>query len=96
MPSDDRSVPSGKMRIWVCGEAVDAYVGVSLLRSFERLAGRKITEGNYCWTGECGHCEIVYATDGSAERTAMACCLMASPELRVNALSAYLRLDLAR
>lgn len=96
MPSDDRSVPSGTMRIWVCGEAVDAYEGVSLLRSFERLAGRRITEGNYCWTGECGHCEIVYSAHGSAARSAMACCLLASPELRISALSPYLRLDLGR
>ena len=91
MPTGGRLV-----RIFVDDDAVDVDEGVTLLRCLEQLSGRAITEGDYCWTGECGHCEVLYSPPGGGERAAMACCLAAAPGMRVRALSRYLRLDLGR
>ena len=44
MPSEDRPISADVVRIWVCGEAVDAPAGLSLLRCFERLAGRSVAD----------------------------------------------------
>lgn len=79
----------------VCGTAFVAIRGEPLLRGLERAIGRTIAEGNYCWTGECGHCEVVYES-GGRERSSMACLLPASDGLRVTGLSPYLRVDLRR
>ena len=82
--------------ILVGDETVEAPRGTSLLRVFEQISGRTITEGNYCWTGECGHCEVGYRVGTGPERTAMACRLSAVHGLSVTALSRYLKSDLRR
>jgi hypothetical protein len=85
----------GIARVDVCGAAYVVVTGEPLLRGLERCAGRPITEGNYCWTGECGHCEVVYLA-GGRPRAAMACLLPAFDGMRLSGLSRYLQIDLGR
>jgi hypothetical protein len=70
--------------------------GTSILAHLGQTVGTAIVEGNYCWTGECGHCEVTYHVGTGPERTAMACCLAATDGLRVVALSRHLESDLRR
>jgi hypothetical protein len=91
MPTDAPPV-----RIYLRGAALDVPDGEPLLRALERVAGRRIAEGNYCWTGECGHCEVVYATGAGPARSAMACRLAVAPGMRVTAVSRYLETDVCR
>ena len=79
----------------VCGTAYVVASGEPLLRGLERVVGRAIGEGNYCWTGECGHCEVAVEAAGRARPT-MACLLPAYDGLRVTGISPYLRIDLSR
>ena len=83
-------------RIDVCGARYDLTAGEPVLRGLARLVGRALAEGNYCWTGECGHCEVAYELADGRRRTAMSCLLAATDGLRVTGLSPYLWLDLAR
>jgi hypothetical protein len=82
--------------IFVGDTSAEIPLGISLLSYFEHISGRVITEGNYCRTGECGHCEVTYRVGAGSERTAMACCLVATDGLRVTSLSRYLESDLRR
>jgi hypothetical protein len=82
--------------IIVGDRSAEVPLGTSLLSYFERIAGKIVAEGNYCWTGECGHCEVTYRVGAGPERTAMACCLAATDGLRVTSLSRYLESDLRR
>jgi len=82
--------------IFVGDRPVVIPLGTSLLSSFEQISGRVVTEGNYCWTGECGHCEVAYRVGAGPERTAMACRLAATDGLRVTTFSRYLETDLRR
>jgi hypothetical protein len=91
MPTRERLV-----RIFVGEDPVDVPAGSTLLKGLEHYGGRSIAEGNYCWTGECGHCEVVYAIPGRRKRIAMACCVTSTAGLRVTSLSRYLELDLSR
>lgn len=81
--------------VLVLGHRFAAVTGEILLRCLERGAGRPIAEGNYCWTGECGHCEVRVSSP-CGPTTAMACVLLVRDGLEVVALSRYLERDLAR
>jgi hypothetical protein len=86
---------SSSVSVFVRDRRVDVAAGTPLLRGLTALAGVKIAEGNYCWTGECGHCEVAYAmSDGAAERVAMACRVVALDGMRVHSVSRYLEADL--
>lgn len=81
--------------VFVRDRRVDVAPGTPLLRCIARLGGSKIVEGNYCWEGECGHCEVAYRSGASPARLAMACRVLASDGMRVTPVSRHLEVDLA-
>ena len=89
MPSNPSTI-----RIVVLSVPLDVPDGAPLLRCLEALGGAKVRDGNYCWTGECGHCEVAFEASGLAARRAMACCVAATDGLRLTGLSRYLESDL--
>jgi hypothetical protein len=96
MPIDARADRAGLVRIFLRDEPADVPQGAALLRCLERIAGRAIVEGNYCWSGECGHCEVVYAQPGRRAQSAMACTLGAVAGMRIISMSRHLVVDLGK
>ncbi len=83
-----------QVRILVAGLSLDVVEGQPLLRCFEAFAADRVGQGNYCWNGECGHCEVTYDSRSASARVAMACSLPVFDGLRVTGLSRYLQTDL--
>lgn len=44
----------------------------SILRCFQFLDMETISEGDFCWNGECLNCQV-WITSGDKEKAAMAC-----------------------
>ena len=84
------------VRVDVCGTPFLIEEGEPILTGLARCVGEPVAAGNYCWSGECGHCEVAYEASDGKTRTGMSCLLSAGEGLRVTRLSRYLEIDLRR
>ena len=73
----------------ICGRTVAVPENNSLLRCMQYLRMSEVSNGDFCWNGECLNCEVRLAANG-AERSAMACNTKVSPEMKIIRVSAEL------
>ena len=65
-----------------------------LLRCFQYFKTETISVGNYCWNGDCVHCQIWYRTENGETKSALACRMYVKEGLVITDLSENLRDDL--
>jgi hypothetical protein len=66
----------------ICGRTVAVPENNSLLRCMQYLRMSEVSNGDFCWNGECLNCEVRLATD-SADQRGMACRLTVAPKMRI-------------
>ena len=73
----------------ICGRTVAVPENNSLLRCMQYLRMSEVSNGDFCWNGECLNCEVRIAANGG-ERSAMACKTKVTPQMKIVSLSAEL------
>lgn len=98
MPTKHTSAdePATFVTIQVVGSALRVAAGSTLLEALAATSHDGLAQGNYCWEGECAHCEATVRGRGDALHSVLACRLHVASGLEVTALSRYLEKDLAR
>jgi hypothetical protein len=88
--------PAAFVTIQVVGSPLRVAAGSTLLEALATTCHDGLEQGNYCWEGECAHCEAIVRGRGDAARSVLACRHRVAGGLEVTALSRYLEKDLAR
>jgi hypothetical protein len=83
------------IEINVKGRRLDVPDKNKILRCFQYLEIESISNGDYCWNGDCVNCQIHYLTEEGEIKGALACRMYAVPGLIITNLSEQLNLDLA-
>ena len=60
------------IRISVCGREIEVPENNSLLRGFQFLDMEAVSDGDFCWNGECLNCQV-WLRSGEKEKAVMAC-----------------------
>lgn len=60
------------VRVSVCGREVEVPENNSLLRGFQFLDMEAVSDGDFCWNGECLNCQV-WLRSGEKEKAVMAC-----------------------
>ena len=98
MPREDPTTEdrSSSVTIRVVGAPLRVASGSTLLEALASTTRDRLRERNYCWEGECAHCEATVRDRGETPRSVLACLLRVTDGLEVAAVSRYLEVDLAR
>lgn len=86
----------GRALVIVCGESVYVPFGTSLLDALATVGAGAVADGDYCRSGECAHCEVVWRDAAGVERVALACLQPVVDGMQIVDLSRYIRKDLGR
>ena len=82
--------------IEVLGHRVEVPENNSLLRCFQFLSMETISYGDFCWNGDCTHCQFWYHEPGQTEsqdRTALSCRFTVREGMVVTRLSHFVELE---
>jgi hypothetical protein len=80
--------------IEVCGDKMQVPENNKILRCFQYIKTENISVGEYCWNGDCVHCQIWYQADVGDIKGALACRMYVQEGLIITALSEHLKDDL--
>lgn len=97
MIEDDLFDPYEKLiPIVVLGRRVEVPENNQLLRCFQFLSMNTISYGDFCWNGECTHCQFWYHEGGQDEtqdKTALSCRFAVREGLVITRLSHFVELE---
>jgi hypothetical protein len=72
------------VRISILGIEFEVPEHNSLLRCFQYLAMETVSCGRFCWNEDCQYCRVKFDMgEGTAERAALACKLVAIEGMRI-------------
>jgi hypothetical protein len=72
------------VRITILGTEFEVPEHNSLLRCFQFLAMENVSCGRFCWNEDCQYCRVKFDMgEGTAERVALACKLVALDGMRI-------------
>ena len=80
----------------VLGQTVEVPENNQLLRCFQFLSLNTISYGDFCWNGECTHCQFWYHEAGESEaedKTALACRFDVREGMVITKLSHFVELE---
>ena len=78
--------------IELLGRKVEVPENNVLLRCLQYLVPEPISYGRFCWNEDCQYCRITYDMgEGTQERAALSCKLMAAEGMRVKDVSPEIR-----
>lgn len=82
--------------IEVLGQHVEVPENNRLLRCFQFLSIDTISYGDFCWNGDCTHCQFWYHEAGQTEacdKTALSCRFTVREGLVITRLSQFVQLE---
>lgn len=82
------------VEIEVCGNKMRVPEHNKILRGFQYVKTDNISVGEYCWNGDCVHCQIWYQAEVGDIKGALACRMYVEEGLVIIGLSDYLKADL--
>ena len=82
------------IEIEICGNVIAVPENNNVLRCIQYARPEALSNGNYCWNGDCNNCQIWYRSGREKTRSGLACRLPARAGLIVTRLSADLTQDL--
>ncbi|MEP7213576.1 MAG: 2Fe-2S iron-sulfur cluster-binding protein [Acidobacteriota bacterium] len=82
------------VEIEVLGRKCSVPENNSILRGFQYLDMEAISEGEFCWNGECLNCQV-WIKNGDKEKPAMSCRTNVAEEMQIVKLSDDIHLHLA-
>ena len=80
----------------VLGRRVEVPENNSLLRCFQFLSMDTVSYGDFCWNGDCTHCQFWYREPGqpeSQDRTALSCRFTVREGMVITRLSHFVELE---
>ncbi len=80
----------------VLGHHVEVPENNRLLRCFQYLSINTISYGDFCWNGDCTHCQFWYHEAGqseSSDKTALSCRFTVREGLIVTRVSQFVQLE---
>jgi hypothetical protein len=80
--------------IEVCGKQLRVPENNKILRCFQYVRSENISLGEYCWNGDCIHCQIWYRAGEGDIKGALACRMYVEDGLEIIGLSDHLKEDL--
>jgi hypothetical protein len=76
------------IKITLLNQQVEVPENNALLRCLQYLAPDAISYGRFCWNEDCQYCRVTYDLgDGTKERAALSCKVMAEEGMRVKEVS---------
>jgi hypothetical protein len=76
------------IKIELLGKQVEVPENNALLRCLQFLAPEPIAYGRFCWNEDCQYCRVTYDLgEGTKERAALSCKVMAEEGMRVKEVS---------
>lgn len=82
------------VEIEVCGNSLRVPDNNKILRCFQYIKTDNISIGEYCWNGDCVHCQIWYRAGEGEIKGALACRMYVQEGLVITGLSEHLMNDL--
>ena len=82
--------------IEILGHSVEVPENNRLLRCFQFLSINTISYGDFCWNGDCTHCQFWYHEEGQTEeqdRTALSCRFQVREGMVITRLSGHVELE---
>ncbi|HEX8476195.1 MAG TPA: hypothetical protein VF666_19505 [Pyrinomonadaceae bacterium] len=82
--------------IEILGQRVEVPENNQVLRCFQFLSMNTISYGDFCWNGDCTHCQFWYHDEGQQERddkTALSCRLTVREGMVITRLSQHIELE---
>ena len=80
----------------ILGRRVEVPENNSLLRCFQFLSVETVSYGEFCWNGDCTHCQFWYHGPGETEaqdRTALSCRFTVREGMVITRLSHFIELE---
>lgn len=84
------------VRIEILGRRVEVPENNQLLRCFQFLSVDTISYGDFCWNGECTHCQFWYhdaGQDESDDKTALSCRFIVRDGMVITRLGQHIELE---
>ena len=82
------------VEIDVLGRKCSVPENNTILRGFQYLDMEAISEGEFCWNGECLNCQV-WIRNGDKEKATMACRTYVAEEMQIVRLSDEIPLHIA-
>ena len=82
--------------IEILGQRVEVPENNRLLRCFQYLSMGTISYGDFCWNGDCTHCQFWYHEAGQTEgqdRTALSCRFNVREDIVITKVSHHIELE---
>lgn len=80
------------IKITLLDKQVEVPENNALLRCFQFLAPEPISYGRFCWNEDCQYCRVTYDMgEGTKDRAALSCKVMAEEGMRVKGVSREIR-----
>jgi hypothetical protein len=80
------------IKITLLDKDVEVPENNALLRCLQFLAPDAVSYGRFCWNGDCQYCRVTYDLgDGTKDRAALSCKVMAVEGMRVTEVSSEIR-----
>jgi hypothetical protein len=83
--------------IEILGRRVEVPENNTLLRCFQFLSIETISYGDFCWNGDCTHCQFWYHEAGQSgnadDKTALSCRFVVREGMVVTKLSHFVELE---
>ena len=93
----DLYVPYEKLiTIEILGRQVKVPENNSVLRCFQYLSMKTISYGDFCWNGDCTHCQFWYhnaGQDTTEDRTALSCRFTVRERMVITKVSPFVELE---
>ena len=84
------------IHIEILGQRVEVPENNRLLRCFQFLSINTVSYGDFCWNGDCTHCQVWYHDAGHTEeqdKPALACRLTVREGMVITKLSRFVELE---
>ena len=82
------------IEIEVCGKRMEVPERNNVLRCIQYVQPAALSNGNYCWNGDCNNCQVWYRSGREKVKSGLACRLTARPGMIITRLSADLNQDM--
>jgi 2Fe-2S iron-sulfur cluster binding domain len=80
------------IKITLLDKDVEVPENNALLRCLQFLAPDSVSYGRFCWNEDCQYCRVTYDLgDGTKERAALSCKVLAEEGMRVREVSSEIR-----
>lgn len=79
------------IEIEICGEIRLVPENNTLLRCFQFLSLQTISQGNFCWNGDCLNCQVWIKNDGK-EKAVISCRTKVIEKVKITRLSDEIKL----